>query len=72
MTELADELAELLARFRAELAYSDAKGATAYREGMHDGLHFAADALGDVLERHGIAMVAASPAPIPREYGVEP
>jgi hypothetical protein len=73
---LETELADLLARFRAELAYNDAKGSSAYREGMHDGLHFAADALAEVLERNGLAAEGASEARaaeaelIPNEYGV--
>lgn len=71
MSDLADELIDLLTRFRAELEYSDSKGSGPYREGMHDGLHFAADALAEVLAAHGIQQseqrVSAS---IPREYGV--
>jgi hypothetical protein len=65
------ELADLLARYRAELVYNDAKGGSAYREGMHDGLHFAADALAEVLERNGVAAERTERAElIPNEYGV--
>jgi hypothetical protein len=39
---------------------------------MHDGLHFAADSLADVLSQHGLPMHAQPVvnAKIPREYGV--
>ena len=73
---LETELTDLLARYRAELTYNDAKGSSAYREGMHDGLHFAADALAEVLERNGVRADRASDARaaeaelIPNEYGV--
>jgi len=33
--------------------YSDAKGASGYRLGMHDGLRFTEDALVNLLNRHG-------------------
>jgi hypothetical protein len=70
-SSLQHDLADLLARFRAELEYSDAKGAGPYREGMHDGLHFAADALADLLSKHGIEPVGMNGSGgIPREYGV--
>ena len=69
---LVRDLVELLARFRAELEYNDAKGGGAYREGMHDGLHFAADALTDLLTAHGVLITSPSArVRIPREYGVE-
>lgn len=66
------DLVNLLARYQSELAYNDAKGTSAYREGMHDGLHFAADALADVLLAHGLSTetqptIAGS---VPREYEV--
>jgi hypothetical protein len=68
---LETDLADLLDRFRAELAYNDAKGISAYREGMHDGLHFAADALADVLDHNNVAAArTADPALIPNAYGV--
>ena len=68
---LETDLADLLARYRAELAYNDAKGSSVYREGMHDGLHFAADALADVLDRHNVAVTRpADAALIPNAYGV--
>src|SRR5262249_19451306 len=70
---LVRDLEELLARFRAELEYNDAKGGGGgYREGMHDGLHFAADALTDLLTAHGVLITSPSArVRIPREYGVE-
>jgi hypothetical protein len=71
MSALEQDLGDLLLRFRAELDYSDAKGAGPYREGMHDGLHFAVDALSDVLTAHGLDTAAVSAnGEIPREYGV--
>lgn len=44
---------QLILRIREELDYNDAKGQTAFRLGMHDGLRFAEDALVDLLRRHG-------------------
>jgi hypothetical protein len=66
------DLTQLLARFRAELKYNDAKGSTPYRQGMHDALHFAADALADVLEANRLPtdVVSEAPALLPKEYGV--
>ena len=52
---LADDLQNLLGRINAELDYNVAKGATAFRQGMHDGLRFAQDAVADLLTRHGHA-----------------
>ncbi len=46
-------ISRLIMRIREELDYNDAKGQSAYRLGMHDGLRFAEDALADLLERHG-------------------
>lgn len=46
-------LLELLDRIRQELDYSDAKGRSPFRLGMHDGLRFAEDAIVDLLRRHG-------------------
>ena len=43
----------LIERVREELDYNDAKGSSAYRLGMHDGLRFAEDALVNLLNRHG-------------------
>lgn len=51
--ELIDTIVDLVARIREELAYSAAKGGGAYRQGMHDGLRFAEDALVAILEQHG-------------------
>jgi hypothetical protein len=74
MTELAQDLAALLRRFRAELDYNDAKGSNAYRQGMHDGLHFAADALQDVLSAHDLLQSEHAGSngrgEIPSDYGV--
>ena len=50
---LADDLRSLLGRIDSELDYNAAKGATAFRQGMHDGLRFAQDAVADLLTRHG-------------------
>lgn len=50
---LADDLRSLLDRIDSELDYNAAKGATAFRQGMHDGLRFARDAVADLLSRHG-------------------
>lgn len=74
MNDLSSDLVRLLRRFREELEYSDAKGSGPYREGMHDGLHFATDALADVLQAHGLSgaepQTTTASAEIPREYGV--
>lgn len=51
--DLVGGLALLLDRIREELDYSDAKGSSAFRLGMHDGLRFAEDAIVDLLQRHG-------------------
>jgi hypothetical protein len=51
--DLAAGLRALLGRVAEELAYNDAKGSTAYRLGMHDGLRFAEDAIAGLLRRHG-------------------
>ena len=50
---LADDLQSLLGRINAELDYNVAKGSTPFRQGMHDGLRFAQDAVADLLTRHG-------------------
>lgn len=46
-------LSALLDRIRQEIDYSDAKGQTPFRLGVHDGLRFAEDAIVDLLRRHG-------------------
>ena len=50
---LADDLRNLLNRIDGELDYNAAKGSTPFRQGMHDGLRFAQDAVADLLTRHG-------------------
>jgi len=51
--DLVEGLALLLDRIRAEVDYSDAKGQSPFRLGMHDVLRFAEDAIVDLLSRHG-------------------
>lgn len=53
-SDLADGLQALLERIGEEVDFNLAKGSSAYRLGMHDGLRFAEDALVDLLRRHGI------------------
>jgi hypothetical protein len=48
--DLAATLADLLTRIREELVYNAAKGDGPYRQGMHDGLRFAEDALAAILD----------------------
>jgi len=50
---LEDGIRNLIDRVREELDYNGAKGGSAFRLGMHDGLRFAEDALVDLLNRHG-------------------
>ncbi len=50
---LADDLQSLLERINSELDYNAAKGSTPFRQGMHDGLRFAQDAVADLLSRRG-------------------
>ena len=50
---LADDLQSLLGRINSELDYNAAMGSTPFRQGMHDGLRFAQDAVADLLTRHG-------------------
>ena len=50
---LADDLRNLLKRIDGELDYNAAKGSTPFRQGMHDGLRFAQDAVADLLACHG-------------------
>lgn len=52
-TDLADGLQALLERIGEEIDFNLAKGSSAYRLGMHDGLRFAEDAVVDLLRRHG-------------------
>jgi hypothetical protein len=51
--ELAEGLRELLARIGEEIDFNTAKGSSAYRLGMHDGLRFAEDAMVVLLRAHG-------------------
>ena len=60
---LDDGIHQLILRIREELDYNDAKGQTAFRMGMHDGLRFAEDALVDLLRRHG-HQAKARPTPL--------
>ena len=50
--DLASTVTDLVIRIREEQAYNAAKGGSPYREGMHDGLRFAEDALVTILERY--------------------
>ena len=50
---LVEGIRHLIRRVREELDYNDAKGQSAYRLGMHDGLRFTEDALVNLLSRHG-------------------
>ncbi len=47
--DLAATVRDLVLRIRDELAYSAAKGTSPYRQGIHDGLRFAEDALVAIL-----------------------
>lgn len=51
--DLVAGLRALLLRVGEELDFSDAKGSTTYRLGMHDGLRFAEEAIVDLLRSHG-------------------
>jgi glutaredoxin len=51
--DLVATLDDLVARVREELAYNAAKGDGAYRQGMHDGLRFAEEALVSIAEQYG-------------------
>lgn len=57
--DLPATIADLVDRIREELRYNAAKGTGPYRQGMHDGLRFAEDALAAILEQAGNA------APVP-------
>lgn len=50
---LTDDLQSLLDRIDSEIDYNAAKGSSSFRQGMHDGLRFAQDAVADLLSRHG-------------------
>jgi hypothetical protein len=50
---LADGLHALLDRIDEEIAYNRAKGESAFRLGVHDGLRFAQEAVAELLRRHG-------------------
>ena len=50
--DLASTVSDLVIRIREEQAYNVAKGGSPYRQGMHDGLRFAEDALVTILKRH--------------------
>ena len=52
---LVDDMRSLLERIDGELDYNAAKGSTPFRQGMHDGLRFAQDAVVDLLQSHGHA-----------------
>ncbi len=65
--DLAATVGDLLARVREELAYNAAKGQGAYRQGMHDGLRFAEDALASILQpTTGESDLAAGPDEVKR------
>lgn len=65
--DLAATVGDLLARVREELAYNAAKGQGAYRQGMHDGLRFAEDALASILQPTiGESDLAAGPNEVKR------
>ncbi len=53
-SDLAGGLRALLGRIGEEIDFNLAKGRSAYRLGMHDGLRFAEDAIVDLLRRHGV------------------
>lgn len=50
---LDDGLLALLERIGEEIAYNRAKGESAFRLGMHDGLRFAQEAVAELLRQHG-------------------
>jgi hypothetical protein len=56
LASLPATVADLLVRIREELAYNAAKGDGPYRQGMHDGLRFAEDALVAILSKHAGAV----------------
>lgn len=48
--QLGAQVAHLLSRIQREMEHNAAKGATAYRQGQHDGMRFCRDALRRILE----------------------
>ena len=60
--ELSEGLKNLLERIEAEISYSDSKGQSAFRAGVHDGLRFAEDAIVKLMKHHGFD-VASRPTP---------
>lgn len=51
--DLAAMIGDLVLRIREEQAYNAAKGSSPYRQGIHDGLRFAEDALVAILHQCG-------------------
>jgi hypothetical protein len=51
--DLSEGLLELLARICEEIDFNLAKGSSAYRLGMHDGLRFSEEAIVELLRAHG-------------------
>lgn len=51
--DLVQGLQALLDRIGEEISYNRAKGESAFRLGMHDGLRFAQEAVAELLRRHG-------------------
>jgi hypothetical protein len=51
--DLQEGLEKLLARIGEEIDFNTAKGSSAYRLGMHDGLRFSEDAIVELLRAHG-------------------
>lgn len=49
---LAEGLYALLERIASEIEFSDAKGTSPYRLGVHDGLRFAEEAVANLLRQH--------------------
>ena len=66
---LEEGIRHLISRVREELDYNDAKGQSAFRMGMHDGLRFAEDALVNLLNQHGHP---AHPRPTPKDMYLRP
>ena len=50
--DLTATIVDLVLRIQEEVAYNAAKGGGLYREGMHDGLKFAEDALVSILDKY--------------------
>ena len=65
--DLPATLIDFLGRIREEVAYNAAKGDGPYRQGMHDGLRFAEDALVAILDQYaGDVDQPESPAEVSR------